>query len=196
MVLSPALAVLLVPGAVQAQRTVPLPPVAPTQSYQPDQQGCSPERLLSGFKRGLAPYADQPPAVLEKLASLQRQLTAGSLKVCLDKGLLSPAQVERLIEAMGLALPPPGPALAPPQPTEAEPGAPSQAQPRALPLRAVPPGSAPAMPSGSPPTAPPTKAPGPRATPSAFDMSPIEWSPLRPTPREPNTQQDSSASPR
>jgi hypothetical protein len=161
------LLVMVSPSSSLAERPQAKAPKAPTEQYEPDQQTCTPERQLAAFNHALAPYADQPPAVLEQLRVLQRQLGARSLRSCLERGLLSPDQVERLVETMGLA----APAQAP-QPNESR----LLAAPRPATIR---PG-------------PPTRksAPSPNPKPSAFDMSPIEWNPARTTPIDPKDQND------
>jgi hypothetical protein len=140
---------------------------APIEQYEPDQQTCTPERQLAAFSHVLAPYADQPPAVLEQLRSLQRQLTARSLRSCLLRDLLSPDQVERLVEAMGLAVPAQAPQA-------------KDSTPLAAPK--------PAAVKPAPPT--PQPVPSSNPNPSAFDRSPIEWKPARITPFAPKDQND------
>ncbi len=188
-------ALALAAALLLAQRPTPPQQQPPTRLYEPDQQVCNPERLLAGYRQGLSAYADQPPAVLAQLSGLQRQLTARSLKVCLEKGLLKADQAERLIETMGLALP----ALSPlPE------NAPVLAAPKPAPLLPAPQQPAPQLPAASRPAAPnqtilkpaPPKPAsmrprsGPSATPksSGFDMSPIESNPAWSAPIEPKAQ--------
>ena len=174
-----------------AQRAQPQAP-ASGELYQPDQQTCTPERQLAAFNNALGPYADQPPAVLERLRDLQRQLSARSLRSCLEQGLLSPEQVETLMTAMGIAVPSPAPqpqdspVLADPKPAQVMPAAPRPAAPDRSILR-----SAPVKPATRTPRSAPSTAPKP----SAFDMSPIERNPARSAPIDPETQ-DNPSSPR
>jgi hypothetical protein len=189
-------ALALAAALLLAQRPTTPQPEPPTRHYQPDQQVCNPERLLAGYRQGLSAYADQPPAVLAQLSGLQRQLTARSLKVCLEKGLLKPDQAERLIETMGLALPAltplpaDSPVLAAPKTAPlltapSRPVAPSQTI-----LKPAPPKPATLQPApikqAAPKPATVTPRSGPSATPksSGFDMSPIESNPARSAPFE------------
>ncbi|MGB7564116.1 MAG: hypothetical protein WBM08_05110 [Prochlorococcaceae cyanobacterium] len=203
-------ALALAAAVLLAQRPMPPQPQSPTRYYQPDQQVCNPERLLAGYRQGLSAYADQPPAVLEQLSGLQRQLTARSLKVCLEKGLLKADQAERLIETMGLALPALAPLPAdspvqaapktaplqpaPLQPAASRPAAPNQTIFKPAPIKPAPIKPAPLKPAPLKPAAvkPAIVTPrsGPSATPksSGFDMSPIESNPDRSAPIEPKAQ--------
>lgn len=193
-------ALALAAALLLAQRPTPPQPESPTRYYQPDQQGCNPERLLAGYRQGLSAFADQPPAVLEKLSGLQRQLTARSLKVCLEKGLLKADQVERLIETMGLALPAlaplptDAPMLAAPKPAPllpaaSRPAAPNQTNLKPAPLKPTQLKPAPLKPAALKPTTVPSRS-GPSLNPKTpgFDMSPIEWNPARSAPIEPKPQ--------
>lgn len=193
-------ALALAASALLAQRPMPLQPPSAIQTYQPDQQACTPERLLAGYRQGLSAYADQPPAVLEKLRGLQRQLTARSLKVCLEKGLLPPEQVERLIETMGLAVPmvAPQPAatpdLAPPQPAQRrpEPPKPATLQPAmAQPAVIQPAAAKPAV--GKPEVINGHGRPSSSLQRPSFDMSPLELNPAPGPPIEPQAQEDPSS---
>jgi hypothetical protein len=176
------LLVVLLPLRSLAERPQTKGPNTPVEQYQPDQQTCTPERQLAAFTNALVPYADQPPAVLEQLRGLQRQLSAGSLRKCLEKGLLKADQVERLIETMGLAvpalapLPKDSPVLAAPKPAPAAPNR-SIVKPAAV----------------KPATRTPRSAPSSNPKPSAFDMSPIEWNPARTAPIDPKAQEDPSS---
>lgn len=193
----PTLAVLLLalamPQGASAQRAQVQEPPPPTERYRPDQQTCTPERQLAAYSNALLPYADQPPAVLERLRDLQRQLSARSLRSCLVQGLLSPEQVERLMAAMGMAVPAPepepkeSPALATPTPAPLVPAAPKPAAP-AVPDRSIIRSEA-AKPATSRPRTGPSTSPGA----SGFDMSPIEWNPERTKPINPRVQDDPSS---
>lgn len=177
----------LLPLRCLAERAQTKGSPAPVQHYQPDLQTCTPERLLAAYSNALTPYADQPPAVLEQLRGLQRQLSARSLGNCLEQGLLSSEQVEKLMAAMGMAVPAPAPlpkdspVLAAPKPA---PAAPSRliVKPAALKPTVV-----------KPATVPPRSGPSSNPKPSAFDMSPIEWNPARTTPIDPKAQEDPSS---
>jgi hypothetical protein len=183
-------ALALAAAVLLAQRPMPPQPQSPTRYYQPDQQVCNPERLLAGYRQGLSGFADQPPAVLEKLSGLQRQLTARSLKVCLEKGLLKADQVERLIETMGLALPAlaplpaDSPVLAAPKPAPLQPAASRPAAPNQTILKPAPIKPTPIKPA----TMTPRSGPSATTKPSGFDMSPIESNPARSAPIEPKAQ--------
>ncbi len=178
-------ALALAAALLLVQRPTPPQPESPTRYYQPDQQGCNPERLLAGYRQGLSAYADQPPAVLEKLSGLQRQLIARSLKVCLEKGLLKADQVERLIETMGLArpvlspLPADSPVLAAPRPAPLLPAASRPAAPNQTTLKPA---------AVKPASVTPRSVPSATPKSSGFDMSPIEWNPARSAPIEPKAQ--------
>ena len=93
-----------VAGASESRANSKMPPLppAPVQTFQPDLATCQPEQLLRGYRQQLAAYADQPPAVVERLKLLQRDMAVGSLNRCISKGLLSKQQASQLAASMGI----------------------------------------------------------------------------------------------
>ncbi len=89
-------------GAARVNSKMPPPPASPVQTFQPDLATCQPEQLLRGYRQQLAAYADQPPAVVERLKLVQRDMAVGSLNRCISKGLLSKQQASQLAAAMGI----------------------------------------------------------------------------------------------
>lgn len=67
-----------------------------TERFDPDAGSCRPKALSAGYHQQLAPFADQPAAVLERLRALQAELAEASLQRCLERGLLSPEEASAL----------------------------------------------------------------------------------------------------
>jgi hypothetical protein len=99
-----AVLVMALPCRSLAQTVRPTTAPAPLERFQPDLNTCNAEGLLAAHASALTPFADQPPAVLDQLRGLQRQLSARTLRRCLEQDLLSPEQVETLMVAMGMAV--------------------------------------------------------------------------------------------
>jgi len=106
---SPVLAIALAtglswPGADVARANSKMPPLpaSPVQTFQPDLATCQPEHLLRGYRQQLAAYADQPPAVVDRLKLLQRDMAVASINRCISKGLLSKQQASQLAASMGI----------------------------------------------------------------------------------------------
>ncbi len=89
-------------GAARAKSKMPPLPASPVQTFQPDLATCQPEQLLRGYRQQLAAYADQPPAVVEQLKLLQRDMAVASINRCISKGLLSKEQASQLATSMGI----------------------------------------------------------------------------------------------
>ena len=109
LVAAPALAFALAtglsgPGAGVARANSKMPPLpaSPVQTFQPDLATCQPENLLRGYRQQLAAYADQPPAVVDRLKLLQRDMAVASINRCISKGLLSKQQASQLAASMGI----------------------------------------------------------------------------------------------
>lgn len=81
------------------------PPARPTH-YDPDPITCQPDVIRSGFERQLQPFADQSPAVLQRLRQVQVELTAASLRRCVERGLLSREQASALAAELLSTSPP------------------------------------------------------------------------------------------
>lgn len=93
--LAPGLALLQSPALPQG-RSQPPPPASTPIRYDPDASTCQPQLIRSGFERQLQPYADQSPAVLERLRQVQLEITAATLRRCQARGLLTRQQARRL----------------------------------------------------------------------------------------------------
>lgn len=77
----------LTPLAAQGRRAPPLPASQPT-IYDPDPLSCQPAAIREAFERHLEPFANQSPAVLARLRTVQVEMTASSLRRCVAKGLM------------------------------------------------------------------------------------------------------------
>ncbi|MBE9153530.1 hypothetical protein [Cyanobium sp. LEGE 06113] len=75
------------PLAAQGRRSPAPPPSTPT-IYDPDPLSCQAEAIREAFERHLEPFADQSPAVIARLRTLQGEMTASSLRRCVAKGLM------------------------------------------------------------------------------------------------------------
>ena len=83
--------------ATRAQgRPTPTPPPRKPVLYDPDPATCRADAVRTSFARQLQPFADQSPAVLQKLRGIQWQLTASTLKRCVGRGLMDAATAEQL----------------------------------------------------------------------------------------------------
>lgn len=99
------LSVVLAPvsvGAADAQPKRPDPPWPRLTHYEPDAQGCRPEQIEAAFHHQLQPFADQSAAVLERLRTLQAELTSASIRRCQAKGYLSSEQALLLNRSLRL----------------------------------------------------------------------------------------------
>ncbi|QPN59437.1 hypothetical protein H8F24_15650 [Synechococcus sp. CBW1002] len=79
----------------------PRPPGKPT-IYQPDQQTCQVSTITAAYQRHLAPFADQPEAVKQKLRGMQADMTSRTIDGCLSQGLLSAGEAAQLRRKLGL----------------------------------------------------------------------------------------------
>ncbi|MEB3265039.1 MAG: hypothetical protein VKN13_00310 [Cyanobacteriota bacterium] len=93
-------ALMLGPHGARAEIVRPQPSGRQEQ-FDPDAASCRPEALSAGFQQQLAPFADQPPAVLERLRALQAELAERSLERCLQRGLLTAKEAEALRRQFG-----------------------------------------------------------------------------------------------
>ena len=103
------------PLAAQGRRTPAPPPSTPT-IYDPDPLSCQAAGIREAFERHLEPFADQSPAVIARLRTLQGEMTASSLRRCVAKGLM------QRDEANALYLDLMAPAASSAQPAPAQPG--------------------------------------------------------------------------
>jgi len=91
-----------------------IPQPTRVERFNPDQQACLPQAIRTGFANQLLPFADQPPAVLDQLRRVQREMTRASLARCVAKGLLPPDEAGQLERELGLqAADPPASGAAP-----------------------------------------------------------------------------------
>jgi hypothetical protein len=100
MVTLPAILVSELPLRAQPDR--PDPPQSRVKIYDADPLTCRPEVIEAGFRTHMAPWADQPEAVQQRLRILQGELTRGTLQRCLQKGLMTSDQVKEVEKRLGL----------------------------------------------------------------------------------------------
>lgn len=81
---------------------IDIPQPTRVERFNPDQQVCQPQAIKAGFARQLQPWADQPAAVLEQLRRVQLEMTQATLRRCVSKGLLPPAEAAELERQLGL----------------------------------------------------------------------------------------------
>lgn len=97
--------------ALAATPMRPQPPPPRKEIYDPDQAACRAEHLESHAREQLRPWADQPPEVLARLRLLQGEMLRASLRRCIARGLITPAEAAGVEKRLGFQ---PGmPALAP-----------------------------------------------------------------------------------
>ena len=89
-------AALLAPAGWGQGRRQPLPPPSPEQVYDPDRATCEPEHLRAAVERQLQPYADQSPAVLAQLRTVQLDMVRRTLQRCVARELLTAEQATQL----------------------------------------------------------------------------------------------------
>ncbi len=118
---------------LRAKPDMPDPPQSRVKIYDADPLTCRPEVIEAAFRSHMAPWADQPEAVQQRLRILQGELTRATLQRCRQKGLMTSDQVKDVEKRLGLT---PAAGGTTPQPS-ATPAAP-------------PSGSPPSQPSGSP----------------------------------------------
>lgn len=105
------------PLAAHAQgRRTPTPPPSTPTIYDPDPLSCQAAAIREAFERHLEPFADQSPAVIARLRTLQVEMTASSLRRCVAKGLM------QRDEANALYLDMMAPAASSAQPAPVQPG--------------------------------------------------------------------------
>lgn len=90
---------LLAAGA-HAGPTRPQPPPPRQVRYDPDLATCKPAHLAGTFREQLKPWADQPEAVQARLRALQAEMLRASLKRCVGRGLLTPAEAAELEQGL------------------------------------------------------------------------------------------------
>jgi hypothetical protein len=98
-------------AALAATPTRPQPPPPRKVLYDPDQVACRAEHLEIHAREQLRPWADQPPEVLAKLRQLQGEMLRASLRRCIARGLITPAEAAAVEQRLGFQ--PGAPALAP-----------------------------------------------------------------------------------
>jgi hypothetical protein len=101
-----------------ATPTRPQPPPPRKVLYDPDQVACRAEHLESHAREQLRPWADQPPEVLARLRLLQGEMLRASLRRCLARGLITPAEAAAVEQRLGFQ---PGAAALTPQSSEIRP---------------------------------------------------------------------------
>jgi hypothetical protein len=108
------LAVLASGLPLRAEPDMPDPPQSRVKIYDADPITCRPEVIEAGFRSHMAPWADQPEAVQQRLRILQGELTRGTLQRCRQKGLMSAEEVKEVEKRLGLS---PAAGSTAPQPT-------------------------------------------------------------------------------
>ena len=98
-------------AALAATPTRPQPPPPRKVLFDPDQAACRAEHLESHAREQLRPWADQPPEVLARLRLLQGEMLRASLRRCLARGLITPAEAAAVEQRLGFQ--PGAPALTP-----------------------------------------------------------------------------------
>jgi hypothetical protein len=96
------LIVLSAPAALHAEPDRPDPPRSRVKIYDADPLTCRPAVIESAFRSHMAPWADQPDVVQQRLRILQGELTRGTLERCRQKGLMSAEQVKDVETRLGL----------------------------------------------------------------------------------------------
>jgi hypothetical protein len=96
------LAVLASGLPLRAEPDMPDPPRSRVKIYDADPITCRPEVIEAGFRSHMAPWADQPEAVQQRLRILQGELTRGTLERCRQKGLMSAEEVKEVEKRLGL----------------------------------------------------------------------------------------------
>ena len=81
---------------------MPPPPASPVARHEPALRTCTSDNLLQTWKQQLQAYSDQPPAVLERLRLVQRDLAIVTINRCIQRGLLSRGDARQLAIQMGL----------------------------------------------------------------------------------------------
>lgn len=100
-----------VAASASAQPTRPQPPPPRKEVYDPDQATCQPAHVERTFAEQLKPWADQPEPVQARLRLVQADMLRASLRRCVGRGLMSPAEAQGLEQRL----------LSPPQPSGARP---------------------------------------------------------------------------
>jgi len=118
---------------LRAEPDMPDPPKSRVKIYDADALTCRPAVIEAGFRSHMAPWADQPEAVQQRLRILQGELSRGTLERCRQKGLMSAEEVKEVEKRLGLT---PAAGVTTPQPSATPAGSPS--------------GSPPSQPTGSP----------------------------------------------
>ncbi len=88
--------------AMAQRRSVPAAPASQPQIYDADVSTCSTAGMREAFERQLAPFKDQSPAVLARLAEVQAERTLASLRRCVQRGLIPEAEAVALAVELGL----------------------------------------------------------------------------------------------
>ncbi len=112
MVTLPAVLVSGLPLRAEPDR--PDPPQSRVKIYDADPLTCRPEVIEAGFRSHMAPWADQPEAVQQRLRVLQGELTRGTLQRCRQKSLMTSDQVKDVEKRLGLT---PAAGVTTPQPS-------------------------------------------------------------------------------
>jgi len=104
--------------ALHAEPDRPDPPRSRVKIYDTDPTTCRAPVIEAAFRSHMAPWADQPEVVQQRLRILQGELTRGTLERCRQRGLMSPEEVKDVEKRLGLTPPAgttdPQPAAGPP----------------------------------------------------------------------------------
>ncbi len=100
--LLPALLLATDVAAAAAEPQRPAPPQSTPRSYAVNPEVCRPERIRTSWREQLLPWADQSEAVRAQLLRVQAEITAASLRRCVEQGLLSRPEADQLAAELGL----------------------------------------------------------------------------------------------
>ena len=101
LLLAPLLLATAVPSA-DAEPQRPAPPQSTPRTYPVNPEVCRPERIRSSWRERMLPWADQSAAVRTQLLRVQAEITAASLRRCVEQGLLSRPEADQLAAELGL----------------------------------------------------------------------------------------------
>ncbi|MEB3320461.1 MAG: hypothetical protein VKI63_05935 [Cyanobium sp.] len=98
-----SLVIPLMPAIVMGQgRQQPALPANRPEIFDPDPASCVVEKMRMAYQRQLEPFQDQSAAVLQRLRSVQAEMTLASLRRCVQRGLMPEEEAIRLARELGL----------------------------------------------------------------------------------------------
>ena len=93
-------ALVVAPPSWGQGRRQPEPHPSKPNLYDPDRTTCDAERIRTAFQQQLQPYRDQSPAVLAQLRRVQLEMTAKTLRRCVERNLLTRQQADQLFKEL------------------------------------------------------------------------------------------------